>query len=193
MTKASDAVLSRLEAARHENAAGAHELDDVEALHELEEGVELGGDAVEAQHERLGAVVDDLGVVLLADLQELGALVEGGLELDERGLGLDDLLTAVVDGAHDVDELRELLDDLLERLGIAAARDRHARELRVDRVGADDEALDVVTAPREHERDADEDARLVAHEDRDRVQGNGLGSGSGDVGNRGGRHVYVLP
>ena len=66
--------------------------------------------------------------------------------------------------------LVDLLDDLLQRLGVAAAGDGHARELAVGDVGADDQALDVVAAPREHQRDAHQHAGLVAHQHRDGVQ-----------------------
>ena len=45
------------------------------------------------------------------------------------------------------------------------AGDRHAREVAVGDVGADHQALDVVAAAREHQRDAHQHAGLVAHED----------------------------
>ena len=78
---------------------------------------------------------------------------------------------------HHVDQLLDLFDDLLEPIGIPRAGDRHPRELSRHRVHAldgerrrQDQRLQVIAASREDKRDAHEDARFVAHKQRERVE-----------------------
>ena len=92
------------------------------------ERVNLVAGAVGPDDQGFGPIVDDLGGELFRDLQDFAASIEGAPDLQERDLGFDRGLAGVVDGVNDVDQLGRLPDDLFQRIWIAAARNRDARE-----------------------------------------------------------------
>ena len=164
--------LRRRQAARHEDLARAHQLDDLVGAQQARGRRRASRLAPTMRSDqRVDAVVDDLGAVQLGDLQDLGPLGRactgssparprsrtppgrcGRWRARRRSASSTCLMIcSSVSGSP---------------LQVIVMREK----LAVGDVGADDQALDVVAAAREHQRDAHEHAGLVAHQDRDGVQ-----------------------
>jgi hypothetical protein len=93
-----------------------------------------------------------------------------GAHLDEHELALDGVVALQLHHLDDVDQLVELLRHLLEGSHLSVDDDRHPRDGRTlglpHRQGRDIEA-----AAGKQPRDPGQDARLVLHQDRQRVHG----------------------
>src|SRR5215469_2857403 len=113
--------------------------------------------------------VDDAGAEEPHRLQHFRPAVGVGADLDEDQLALHGLRRLELDDLEDVNELIELLGDLLQGVLVAVHHDRHAGDFLV--LGRPDrEGVDVEAPAGEQARDPDEDARLVLHENGQRVR-----------------------
>src|SRR3990172_7705289 len=146
-------------AAQHRYAAGAHQLDHLEVLEQLNQGIDLVFVAGGLDDDRVRGDVHNLGVEDVDDLQDLAAVRAVGPHLDQGQLAADDVLFRDVADVDDVYELVHLLDDLL---GVSAGVDDegHAGQPLLLRV-ADGKALDVEPALTPLGGDAVEDAGAV--------------------------------
>src|SRR3569833_1078995 len=160
--------LAGLGGARQPEPAGAAELLQAVRPDELFERIDLLGRADELEDDRVGTDVGRARAHCIGERHQLGPLVRGRRDLDQRQLALDGLAGDELLHAQDVDELVHLLLDLLERRALAVDADRDPRDV-VTLGRADRERVDVEAAPREQRRDAHQRARLVLDEDTQRV------------------------
>src|SRR5436853_2641058 len=161
-------VSVRTVGAAEADAPGADELLQAVRADELLERVDVLRRAGELEDDRVGAEVDDAGAEDLAERHQLGALRRRRRDLHEDELALDRLAGHELRDAEHVHELVHLLLDLLERACLAVDANGDPRDI-VPLGRPDCEALDVEPPAREQAGDAHEHARLVLHEDGQRV------------------------
>ena len=177
----------RLLAPGHDDLAGADGFDDLELREHRDRGVHFEAVAGDQDDHRDGGEIHGLAAEMLGDLECLGAVLRRALDLDQDHFLGHRVVRGVLEAVDDVDQLGDLLDDLVEALRVAADADGHAREVRVAAFG-DDQRVDVEAAAGEHLADPHQHARLVVHEDGERVQRaatrghRGVGSVGGDDG-----------
>src|SRR5690606_10292284 len=112
--------------------------------------------------------VHDLGAENVLDLEDLGAGLRGGPDLDEDQLAHHGGAVGEIDDIDDVDQLAQLLDAKVQRLVVALEHHGDAGERGILR-GRDVEGVDVEAAPGKHAGNARQYAELVLNEDGDRV------------------------
>ncbi|MBS0524627.1 MAG: hypothetical protein JSS04_13445 [Proteobacteria bacterium] len=165
-----DGGSQRLAAAGHADDAGAADIDQAEAAHQVDEGIDLVGVAGDLEHERIVLGVDHLGAEDVGQAQRLDALLAGAPDLHQRQFALDvrALHRQVVHLVHRHQPV-ELRLDLLDHHRRAGGDDGDARQV-LGRVGLGHrQALDVVAAAGEQPDHPGENARLVVDQHRDGV------------------------
>ena len=160
--------LGRLQAAGHDDFTGADGFHDVELAEQADGGIELVGVSSDESDEAVFLQIDGLTVVMLDDLQDLGALCGTGGDFDEDEFFGNGVTIGVLDAMNDVDELIHLHDDLVQAFWMTADANGHAAEAWITSLG-DDQRLNVKSATAKDSADAAEDTRLVVHHDAERV------------------------
>lgn len=160
--------LGRLQSAGHDDFTGADGFDDVEFAEQADSGVEFVGVTGDESDEAVFLEIDGLAIVVLDDLEDLGALGGTGSDLDEDKLLGHGITVGVFSAVDDVDEFTHLHDDLVQAFWVTTDSDGHAAEAWIAGLG-DDEGLDVEATTAEHGADAAEDAWLIVHHDAQRV------------------------
>src|SRR3954454_18991966 len=139
----------------------------VGADHPLE-GLDLVGGAGHLDRHRPPRHVDDFGPEDLGELDDLGAVLNCGGDLEEGHLPRHRLFRLHVADLQHVDELVQLLGHLVDRVDGAVEGEGDPRDGRV--VGrSDGEGVDVEAATGEEPGDARQHARLVLDLDREDV------------------------
>jgi hypothetical protein len=161
-------ILGRLEAAGHDDFTGADGFHDVEFAEQADGGVELIGVTSDEGDEAVFLEIDGLAVVMLDDLQDLGALHVACGDFDQDEFFGDGVAVSVFGAVDDVDKLIHLHDDLVQAFWMTADADGHAAESWITCLG-DDEGLDVEATTAEHGADTTENAGLVVHHHAERV------------------------
>src|SRR5439155_6654121 len=150
------------------DASSADELLDAVGREKFLERIDLLGRARELEDDRVRAEVGDARLEDLAERHQLRPSRGWRGDLDQGELPLDRVPRGELRDPEHVDELVHLLLDLSQGGVVAVDAERDARDLRS--LGRPDgQALDIEAASREHVRDSRQDARLVLHQDGQRV------------------------
>src|SRR6201996_3013668 len=148
--------------------AGADHFDQpVGADHPLE-GLDFVGRAGDLDGHRAAGDVDDFGAEDLGELDDLGAVLDRGGDLEQGHLAGDGVLRLHVADLQHVDELVQLLRHLVDRVDGAVWGQGDGRDPRVGGRAAR-EGVDVEAATGEEPGDARQHARLVLDRDREDV------------------------
>src|SRR4029079_6117365 len=109
-TQAAGCAVAAVDAADHRDSARAHELDDAEWPHQVDEGFDLFFLAGDFNHYLLVRNIDDAAAEDVGKLGNFRALARLHLHLDEHEVALDMIVAANILDPNDG-------DDFFERLG----------------------------------------------------------------------------
>lgn len=116
-------------AAEHDDLARADVFHDFELLEQTLQGINLGAVSGNLDNHGSHRHVHGIGVEMVAQLQDFGALFCSATDLDKGEFLFDGVCTGMVLRLHNVDQLFELLDDLHQDFRIAVSDDVHAAEV----------------------------------------------------------------